>query len=179
LALCAWIGSFTGADSTAYSGDMERSRVYAGAAAIGFVAGLRSMAAPAILSRSASSGLLKIAAPRLTFLNSGPTTTVTTLLALAEMIADKTPNIPNRTDPGPLAVRFISGGICGAALCSARHQRIAAGFALGGLAAVAGAYIGFELRKRAAQHHLPNIAVALAEDAIAVGTGLSAMSSFA
>ena len=47
------------------------------------------------------------------------------------------------------------------------------------LAAVAGAYIGFELRKRAAQHNIPNMAVALAEDAIAVGSGLSAMSSFA
>ena len=146
--------------------------VYLGAAAIGAVAGLRSMAAPAIISKFASSGGMEVTHSKIGFLNSATTSRAMTLLAAAEGIADKLPFIPNRTQAGPLIFRAISGGVSGAALCSATKRSVLAGAVFGALGAVGASYAAYELRKRATKRlHLPDQVIALVEDAVAAGVG--------
>ena len=78
--------------------------------------------------------------------------------------------------PVSLAGRIVSGGLCGAAICSARRESPVAGAILGGLGAVGGAFLGYHLRKHAVRkHYVPDLGAALVEDAVAVGGGLAAL----
>jgi uncharacterized membrane protein len=147
--------------------------------ALGLVCGLRSMTAPAAVCWGARLGWLKLAGSHLAFVPLAITVFVFTLLALGELVADKLPNIPGRNTPGPLAVRFLFGGICGVALCISGGGPLAAGFLLGGLSGIAGGLSGYYLRwnlKR--RFKLPDFPVALTEDLIAVGGGLLIVSRF-
>jgi uncharacterized membrane protein len=149
--------------------------VYSSAVAIGAVAGLRTFTAPAIVSRAAASGDLRVKQRGLRMLRSAPTANTFLVLAVGELIADKTAYIPDRIDAAPLIGRIVSGGLCGAAICSARRESAVAGGILGGLGAVGGAFLGYHLRKHAVRkHHIPDLGVALVEDAVAVGAGLAA-----
>jgi uncharacterized membrane protein len=91
------------------------------------------------------------------------------LLAAGELIADKLPFMPNRTEVPGLAARFIAGAICGVAIAGRRKrsQRILSGI-VGGTAAVAAAYAGYQYRKHV---KLPPLPAALLEDAVAIGVG--------
>ncbi len=94
------------------------------------------------------------------------------LFAGGELIADKLPFVPARTDPLPLAARAASGAAVGAALSALEGWSLWVGAALGGAAAVAGAAAGYQARRALTQDKgLPDLAVALAEDAVVVGVG--------
>jgi uncharacterized membrane protein len=127
---------------------MGDTGVYAGAAVIGAVAGLRSMTAPALVSHLVKSAV-DGEGSKLGFLNSMVSMRTTLVLALGELVADKLPFLPARTNPPSLAVRAISGGLSGAALCSAKKRSWFAGALIGAGAAVGAAYGAYELRKRA------------------------------
>ena len=134
------------------------------------------MTGPAIVSGSLATGMLGALG------KSGPhwlgtKTAAKTLAALAvgELIADKLPFIPDRTNTGPLLGRFVGGGICGAAICMANDESPWLGALVGGLAATAAAYAGHELRALAARKGKPDLGVALLEDAVAIGGGISAI----
>jgi uncharacterized membrane protein len=161
-----------------YSNPMRSFRAYTASAAIGVVAGLRSMTAPAIVSRAAASGDLRIEQPGLKLLGSAASANTFAILAAGEILADKTSYIPNRIDPAPLIGRILTGGLCGAAICSAKRQSVVLGSILGGCAAIGGTFLGYHLRKSAVRNrHIPDLKVALAEDAIAVGGALTAIAS--
>ncbi len=119
------------------------------------VAGLRSMTAPAIANaakRNAAAGMLAT-------------------LAVGEMIVDKLPFVPSRTQWPSLLVR-ATGAAAAWVLPNetVREQRNAA--ILGAVGAIAGSYLGEVLRRRAVQAlHIPDPVVALVEDGIAVGAG--------
>ncbi len=83
---------------------------------IGFSAGLRSLAAPAIVAWAVHLGWLNLAGSPLAFMGSTVTVTIFSLLALGELIGDKLPIIPSRITPGPLFTRVVTGGLCGACL---------------------------------------------------------------
>ena len=121
--------------------------------ALGAASGLRSMAAPSQLSRHLDApvrGLLRAA-------------------AAGEMIVDKLPVVPDRTDPGPLVGRALLGAGSAAVLARSRRETPARGALLGGVGAVAGAFAGFHLRRALTRRAgLPDLAVAVCEDAIAV-----------
>jgi uncharacterized membrane protein len=145
---------------------MTDGQVYAGAAVIGAVAGLRSMTAPAAVSRWADPGAV----------GSGIVRTATAF-AIAEAVADKLPFMPKRTDSPSLVWRAISGGVSGALLCSSKKRSPFFGAVLGGLAAVGATYAAYELRRRAVQSlHVPDAVVAVAEDALAATSGWFVMS---
>ena len=94
------------------------------------------------------------------------------IMAGGELIGDKTNFIPNRTDPGPLAFRAISGSVCGAALCTAENKSACPGAIVGGLAAVLSAHVFFLLRRRLNEEtSIPDTVIALAEDSVALGVG--------
>lgn len=137
--------------------------------AIGFVAGLRSMTAPAAVSWAAWSGWLNLQGTPLQFMGSVVTVAIFTVAALAEYVADKLPRTPSRTKPGPLIGRLALGGLSGAAVGVATGNTLVAGAALGGLGALLGAYAGYQARRRlVARFGVKDIIVALSEDVVAI-----------
>lgn len=140
--------------------------------AIGVIAGLRSMTAPAAVSWAVAlrgSALPGLGASYLAFMQSTITAWVFTVAALAELISDKLPFTPSRLTAGPLGARIVSGALCGATLCLATGQSALVGAVAGVIGAVAGSYAGFLYRTTWAKAlGLPDIALALIEDAIAV-----------
>ena len=92
---------------------------------------------------------------------------VTTTLAVFELMADKAPGMPDRTDAGPLFGRVAAGAIVGASVAqmTGRDRKTAA---IGGaVAAFAGAHIAYHLRK-SLMRHMPAFAAALVEDAAVI-----------
>jgi len=155
---------------------MRDLEVYAGVALMGTLAGMRSMAAPAVIGQLSRNGALDDVTGALTVMKGSGFATVSSIFAAGEFIADKLPMIPNRTDAGPLLGRALAGGLSGAVVCSAKRRSVLAGALLGAAAAVGAAYGAYYLRKRMGEKfHLPDMAVAVTEDAIvgAVGVALA------
>jgi uncharacterized membrane protein len=138
---------------------------------MGCICGLRSMTAPAVVAWGAHLGWLHLRG-WLAFFASPVSLVIFSLLAVGELIADKLPFIPPRTQPGPLGVRILFGAVCAAALCNSGGASPALGVILGALGAVAGTFAGYHyrrlLRRGAA---VPDLLVALLEDLVAVGGG--------
>ncbi len=124
---------------------------------LGAVAGLRTMTAPA--------ALLLVRHP-------SRTAGVLAVMALAEYAGDLYPEAPARTALGPLLARIASGAFCGWFVNrSATPARAHAGVALGALGAVAGAYAGLALRRRAIARIGP-VPAAIAEDVVALASAI-------
>lgn len=137
---------------------------------IGVVAGLRSLTAPAVVSWAAYLGWLNVQGSPLAFMGSIVAVAILSLLALGELGADLSPRIPRRTAPGPLAARFLMGGLCGACLGVSAGQSLSTGALLGALGGLIGAFAGYELRRRLVTGlNIRDVFVALAEDAVAIG----------
>jgi uncharacterized membrane protein len=141
---------------------------------LGAVAGVRSMSAPALLSRAASRGDIEdIEGTPFAFLASPRAARILTVLAVGEALADKLPFSPDRISPPGLVGRMASGGLVGAALFAAAERRAVIGAGLGLLASVAASYPSYYLRVKTQEKlGLPNWAVGLVEDALAEVAGL-------
>ena len=156
---------------------VDRAVLYLGCFSIGIIAGLRSLTAPALVCWAAHLGWLDFSGSWLSFLGSRAAIVVLSLLALAELVADKLPKTPNRTDLGPLVFRAITGGFSSIAICASAHQSPVIGAILGVLGAIAGAFAGYEIRHRLVEAFgLPDFGVAAAEDIVAIGGGLLVVS---
>jgi uncharacterized membrane protein len=151
---------------------MTDVQVFAGSAVLGAVSGMRSMAAPAIVSRLASSGLLPIEESQIGFLTNPTTTKATAVLAIGEMLADKLPFIPSRTRALPLITRAVSGAMSGAAFSTGKKRSAVFGALCGMAAAIGATYGAFKLRQMADNRlRIPDTIVAVAEDALVAATG--------
>jgi uncharacterized membrane protein len=131
------------------------------------------MAGPALLSRAIRRGDLQ--APNLPFLGSPKVSTLLSLLAIGEMVADKTPLIPSRTSLLPLLGRALSGALVGATLFASKGRAKIPGAALGALCAAIGAYAGENFRAVGAERlQLPDTVLGHLEDGVvfALGTRL-------
>ena len=149
---------------------MDTASVFAIAFAIGVIAGLRSVTAPAVVSWAAYLGWINVEDTWAGFLGHTATVYIFSALALAELVADKLPKTPSRKTPGPFATRIVLGAASGAALCAAGRQSSIIGALLGGLGAVVGTLGGYEARRRSvAALKVPDFVIALTEDVIAVG----------
>jgi uncharacterized membrane protein len=149
---------------------------YARAAAIGAVTGLRSMTGPALVAEAANAKSLKLRNTPVGWLGSDNAARTTAILAVGEMIADKIPGMPNRTDAPALAFRALAGAVCGYSIAGrvASNQERWISAAVGAGAALAAAWIGVQYRKRVG---LPPVMAALAEDAVALWAGSAAIAS--
>ena len=146
---------------------------FALAFAIGVVAGLRSMTAPATVSWGAHLKWLDLRNSYLAFVGSAIAVAIISLLALAELIADKLPKTPNRTAAVGLTARILTGAFSGATICIAANQSAVMGALLGGLGGIAGAFGGFHVRRYLVQDlHAPDIVIAVGEDLVAICGGL-------
>ena len=102
--------------------------LYSKAVWLGIVAGMRSMSAPAIVSRHYSSvRSADLDASALSFIASPTHAALSNILASGERVADKFPFIPDRIDPSSLGFRALSGGLCGAVICTAERENRVAG----------------------------------------------------
>ncbi|MES1262140.1 MAG: DUF4126 family protein [Acidobacteriota bacterium] len=147
--------------------------------AIGVVAGLRSMTAPAAVSWAAHLNRVHLDATGLAFFGYTATAYILTALALAELAGDKLPSTPSRKAPGPFTVRVILGGLCGAALCLSVSEPVMAGAVIGALGGVAGTLGGYEARTRIVKSlQVRDAVIAVAEDLVAVGGAFLIVSRF-
>jgi uncharacterized membrane protein len=120
--------------------------------ALGAVTGVRSM-----------SGAAAVAAHR-----GGIVAGATAILAIGEMIADKTAIVGNRTDAGPQAGRALIGALLGALVAHEDGQPAWRGALVGAGTAIVATHLSYRWRTRGP---LPITLAGLLEDAIVVGAG--------
>jgi uncharacterized membrane protein len=92
----------------------------------------------------------------------------TTALAAMELAGDKVPGISNRTDPGPIVGRALTGAVIGAVIGEVSGRNRVTSALIGAASAVVGAHLTFQLRKQL-MNVLPAVPAALVEDAIVMG----------
>jgi uncharacterized membrane protein len=136
--------------------------------AIGIVAGLRSMTAPAAVSWAARVGWLDLSATPLAFVGYAFTPWILTAFALGELVADKLPTTPSRRTTIPFSTRVLTGGLSGAVIGAASGE-----FGMGAVGGVLGGVIGtlggHAFRARLAAAFGQDRPAALIEDAVAIG----------
>lgn len=158
---------------------MSPSQVLLLAFLIGVIAGLRTMTAPAVVAWAANRHWLNLDSSPLDLIGSTVSVVVFTLGAIGELIMDKLPATPRRTESLGLIGRTVLGGLSGAVLAASGAQSIAIGAVLGVTGAVAGAFSGYEVRKRLVRSlRVPDFVIALLEDTIAIVGGLLIVSRF-
>jgi uncharacterized membrane protein len=137
---------------------------------IGFSSGLRTFTAPAVVAWAAHLGRLNLHGSPFAFMSSAIAVGIFTFMALLEYVFDLLPKAPNRTDPGSLIARIISGGLCGACLFASANQSWIIGAMLGAIGAVIGAFAGYHARWRLVQKlKLKDAMIAIPEDFVAIG----------
>ncbi len=139
---------------------------------IGFFAGLRSLTAPAVTAWAVSLGWLKLPRP-FSLIGSKLSIVIFTLLAIAELVADKLPRTPNRTAPAGLIARVVTGGLSGACVAAGKGQGVLLGAILGAIGGVFSCFGGYQARTRLVQTlGTRDVYIALIEDLLAVGGSL-------
>jgi uncharacterized membrane protein len=158
---------------------MSTSELWLLLISIGFVAGLRTVTAPAAVAWGAHLGWLNLHGTPLAFMGSIVALALFTIGAAGEFITDQLPSTPARTVPMQFGARIVSGGFSGAALALAAGQSVFLGIALGIIGAVAGTLGGYHARRGLVRGlKVPDIAIAVPEDIIAIGLGLFVVSRF-
>lgn len=143
------------------------------AAGVGALAGMRSVAAPALLSRELGRGRVRVGRGAAARFFSAPITSRTLgLLAAGEMAADKAPWIPARIDPVPLAGRALLGALGGALVASRLGGASSTAAILGGATAVGVATAMYALRRLARRRlPVPDTVLGLLEDGLVFALG--------
>ncbi len=146
---------------------------------IGFVAGLRTMTAPAVVAWAAHLGWINLSGTPLSFMGSAWAVGIFTLGALAEFVTDQLPTTPARTVPVQLGARTVMGLLTGACVGVAAGMPIWLGAIVGVIGGIAGTFGGYHARVglRGALN-VPDVAIAVPEDLLAVGFGLLVVSRF-
>jgi uncharacterized membrane protein len=153
---------------------MAASYVLLLAFGIGIITGLRSLTAPAVVAWAVRFGWLNVSSYHaLSFLGSSAAVIVLTILAAVELVVDQLPSTPARTKPTGLIARIVLGGLSGAVVAIAGGQSLMAGCALGAAGGVIGAFAGYQARTGLVRAlKVPDIVIALVEDAVAIGGAL-------
>ena len=136
--------------------------------ALGAMAGMRSMSAPATISHALSKNHSNaLADSPLRFMQSPTTAKVLKALAVAEVGGDKLPGMPDRTILPILSSRSMSGALVGAVAYKAKKGNVLVGALLGSAMAIAASYGALYLRKTLRRTTgLPDTVWALLEDGL-------------
>ena len=144
----------------------SKQKAWRNTIALGAMAGMRSMAAPAVVSRQLSRRRFHWPRGRVeAFLSEETTSNMLMTAAAAEMLLDKLPFAPNRIRILPLAARAAAGAVAGWSL-GRRDSRIVLA-SVGAATAVVTAVTVFYLRTTIANRsRIPDTLLGLAEDAV-------------
>jgi uncharacterized membrane protein len=129
---------------------------------LGFVAGLRTFTAPAVLWLMRHFGIWAI---------------VLAALAVAEYVGDLYPKTPARTSAFGLIARIVSGAFVGWAMATSTGGSGMLGAIVGVVGALAGAYGGLAIRLKAIAA-IGEISAALLEDVVAIVLAVLAVTFF-
>ncbi len=143
------------------------------------LAGMRSMSAPALLSHFLSRHPTRyLKKSSLRWLQKPAVATTLKVMAAGELVGDKMPQAPDRTAPPALLGRAASGALVGATWYRARQGSALGGAVLGGLVAVASAFLTLALRKGISERTgTPSAVVGLGEDALVLCSGAALLHS--
>jgi uncharacterized membrane protein len=152
---------------------LKLTHAFMQAAGLGALAGMRTFSAPVVISHVYSRHPSKLLQNKpFGFLQSSTTSKVFKVLGTGELIGDKLPFAPKRTNSGALIGRFLSGALCGAAVYKINRQQPVVGAIVGGAAAVSSAFgcmfLRIGLGKRTG---IPDPVIGVLEDAIVIAAG--------
>lgn len=155
----------------------QTAAVFGAALGLGVTAGMRSQIPFALLALKVNrGGGRRRLSPVLNLLRRRGVPIGLGLSAVGEAVGDKLPFAPSRLSPGPLVGRIGFGAAAGAAVAHGVGGPTWIGSAAGASGAVAGALLGYTGRVQIGQASgLPDPALGVVEDAIAVGIGLLAI----
>lgn len=157
---------------------MNDAQIYAEAAVMGAVAGMRSMSAPTVVSQLSDAGLIPEENSPMAWLHHPAVGKALQVLATGEMVADKVASLPARTGPAPLAARAVTGAISGAAVSTAARRPWWIGALIGAAAAVGASFGAHKLRQWLTEEKdVPNTVAGLIEDAVVAGASYLIVSS--
>jgi uncharacterized membrane protein len=117
---------------------------------IGFIAGLRSLTAPAVVSWAVRLGWLHPESQVMAFWGYAVTPYIFSVLAIGELIADKLPKTPSRKAAVGFIARIVTGALCGGVFGSIDGMLVA-GAVAGVAGAISGTLGGYEARVRFAR----------------------------
>jgi uncharacterized membrane protein len=138
---------------------------------LGAVTGMRSMMGLAFFSDRAEEDKTNHDNPAMQFLSSPRTAALLKIFAMGEVLMDKLPFTPDRTDAAPLIGRVVLGGLVGAAVSKDNWIQ---GGAVGAIGALAATYAAHYIRKSLHdEQHIPDVLLGVAEDALVVGAANS------
>lgn len=158
---------------------MIPSHVLLLAFAIGIIAGLRALTAPALVAWAANRGWLNLHGTPLSFMGSIAAVATFTTLAVVEFVTDQLPSTPARTKPVGLVARILLGGLSGTAVAMAGGQSAAFGCVLGAVGGVVGAFVGYQVRTGLVRAlKVPDFVIAVLEDLVAVAGALFIVTRF-
>jgi uncharacterized membrane protein len=95
--------------------------------------------------------------------------------AAGELVVDKLPGTPSRLAPQGIVPRLVLGALAASLSAQTRRAAWPPAAALGASSAAIAAWLGHDVRARVARH-APDPAVALAEDALALGAAVAGAS---
>jgi len=137
------------------------------------------MTPPAAVAWGAHLGWIHLQNTPLAFMEARIAFVFFTIAAIAELIADQLPTTPARTAPVGFSARILTSGFCGAALALAAGQSVIISALIAIVGAVAGTLGGYHARVGLVRGlKVPDIAIALPEDLIAIGGALFVISRF-
>ncbi|HEX4651995.1 MAG TPA: DUF4126 family protein [Granulicella sp.] len=143
---------------------------------LGTMTGLRTFTPIAVACWFAYLGYLPVEETWAAWTGKLAAVVIFTLLAVAELVADKLPKVPNRTAPGPLLARLVFGGLVGAVASTGLSGSAFEGAFLGAMGALLGAFGGYLVRKYLVQWSgRPDWNLAVIEDASAVVIAIFAL----
>ncbi|WP_207430181.1 DUF4126 family protein [Sabulibacter ruber] len=147
------------------------------ALALGAIAGMRAMTAPALVTdHYAKSPTFFLEGTGLNFLQNKNVSTSLKILAVAELIGDKFPQLPNRIAPLQLLPRVVSGALVGATVAEAEGESKVTGGLLGVVGALVSSYAFYFLRQKLGKlTGLPDATFAVMEDALALKVGTAVL----
>ena len=145
---------------------------------IGFLTGLRSFTPAAATAWAAHLGWIKLQG-WLADIGTMLGVAIFTGLALAELAADKSPRMRNRTAGQGLSARIFMGGLTGTCIAAAGGESLVLGAILGGFGGIAGCFAGYHARRRLVQAWAkPDYYVAVLEDLVAIGGSVWVVTRF-
>ena len=150
------------------------------ASILGVMSGMRATSGVATLSRHAVRYPDGFAKTAFKLLASPGVSKLITLGQVGEMVVDKLPFLPSRTEPQGLIGRMLAGGVVGAAVVREAGKPVVPGILIGASSALVSSYVFYLLRRETGKAlHLPDPVVAVAEDAGVFGFGALVNRSYA